>query len=197
MSKKHKKPKQPKRYATPVVHPFTPVGSQFYGIPPQSSHAAEFAYVVTLWGHVEDAMSQVFAFLVGGTLRGSQYEPMRWSSRQIFLNLRSNQSRIMMMLDLLGNAPHNKDLPADYNAVIETFGKVNVERNRFMHGLWFWEEQTDTLKLYTASPENTFNLQPSIIDVEKDLIDLRHRMQDLFARINQLIAAAEKHSAAN
>jgi hypothetical protein len=84
--------------------------------------------VLSNWTHVEEAMIDVMAILLGG-------QP-QLPARQIFRAINNNYSRIVVLTSLLEKAPINSDKSAEYDEIIREFKRLNTIRNKFAHGLW-------------------------------------------------------------
>jgi hypothetical protein len=90
-----------------------------------------FGQTVATWVHVEDQMIQVLQDLLG-----SKSAP----ARQIFHSVVSNKARQSLMLACLQKSKINLRKSDLYEEIISQFSKLNSQRNRLVHGLWYTHE---------------------------------------------------------
>lgn len=90
-----------------------------------------FGQTVATWVHVEDQMIQVLQDLLG-----NRNAP----ARQIFHSVVSNKARQSVMLACLQKSKINLRKSDLYEEIILQFSKLNSQRNKLVHGLWYTHE---------------------------------------------------------
>lgn len=154
--------------------------------------AAIFGWMMSYWPHVEEQIIFIFEELISGknvvftdTARKDAQNDTAISraSREIFLNITNNQSRIKIMRSLL-LAPHNAERQELYDEIIDEFYSLNDQRNQYIHGRWMWTDQDKTLSFWAPSAEQFLHLEPRHV-TEKELSLVFNRMRALFEKIGR------------
>jgi len=104
-----------------------PTGTYHYGVTNEMAQA--IGDMIVQWSHLEEAMIEVLASLLGGANDAP--------ARQIFRSLTSVQARLKVMNSLLHEAKSNKGKPKYYGEIISEFASLNKLRNQYVHGLWY------------------------------------------------------------
>lgn len=138
--------------------------------------AISLGVMVGLWVHVEEAMVQILRELCGDS------SPLlNFPARLIFRSVVNQQARIKIMRSLLELSMHNREKPIDYDEIIDEFDKLNDQRNKLLHGLW-WTRHDGRLYYEEASLDNHSFLTSREVET-KEIDDVTKRMDALIMRI--------------
>ena len=108
------------------------------GIVKDATIAKLIGEILVAWPHFEDEMISVFHNLLGAKLGDLE------TARLIFSTLVNQRVRIKVMQQLLTRSRLNKDKKEDYEIILSEFEKLNDQRNKYVHGLWWTHESGDT-----------------------------------------------------
>ncbi len=131
-------------------------------------HLEALGVIVSKWPHVEEA-----AILFFNDLLGSPNGP----AREIFRSLPSERARLETMRGVLQWHHSNREKGGEYDSVLNRFEKLNVRRNRYVHGLWSTHE---TGRVFLA---------PAVVDAhpaissEEVLVEELHGLIDDMTRL--------------
>lgn len=175
-----KQPKELKRWTTPnskspLVH-----GSLF-GIMNEKV-AAAYGQVVSYWWHVEDAMIWMLADLLSG--KNTTFMTPDATEGQVFRSIVSNDARIKLMRSLLTTSAHNQHRPAEYDAIIDEFEKINRRRNGLVHGIWRTDPVTQVVTVAKSTPQG-HAYEADVTVAATDLLNTLDEMRKLLTRVYQ------------
>lgn len=110
-------------------------------VPPE--YQTVLGVIVSRWAHLEEIM----IMLLGILLSESPDSP----ARQIFRSVNSTQARIAIIRSLLEESPLNRNKGPEFDEVINEFESLTIERNNYVHGQWFTNQDTGAVS--RADPE--------------------------------------------
>jgi hypothetical protein len=136
--------------------------------------------IVARWAHLEEMMITFMSFLLGDDLMPP--------ARQIFRSVYGTQARIAIMRSLLEEAHINKSKGPEYDEIIDEFESLTKERNNYVHGLWWTNE--DTGAVLRSDPNITSDVG-TFLDAKPVAIKqgehVLTRMDILFGRIIRMM----------
>ena len=143
--------------------------------------------IVSAWPHVEEVMMLILSELLGVLMDET-------GIRQLYHSVINAKARIDIMRNLLEHSPRNASKTGEYDEIIDDFAKLNLKRNKFVHGLWSTHDTgkifispsgMDTMWIMTQAREvNIKELNGLLADMRKftlkaqDIIqrDIKHKL---------------------
>jgi len=120
-----KTPKPVKRWRSTTTKVTAPAGTYLSGV--DDPHVLlRLGAICGIWSHVEEAMIEFFAFLLGDTQ----------TARPILRSIVNQKARLAVMRGVLQNSPENIARSGDCDLLLDEFGSANKMRNAYIHGLW-------------------------------------------------------------
>jgi hypothetical protein len=133
-------------------------------------HAAMLGAIAAAFEHLNSDMHKLLALLMGS---GDERLPA-----YIYRSLISAAARIQLMRSLLQKAPNNKHLDSKYDMYISEFEGIAAERNAYIHGLWYTQQQDQSVLLARKDEHGLglFQSQPVTVDELHELLSRIHRL---------------------
>jgi hypothetical protein len=147
-----------------------------HDLPPD--YQAFLGQIVAKWAHLEEMM-----ILLMGTLLGD--EPINTPARQIFRSVNSTQARVAILRSLLEESAINKHKGPEYDQVIDEFASLTTERNNYVHGLWFTNQ--DTGDVLRADPSITHEMGPFTTAKPVSIKQPQHVLLRMEALVNAIV----------
>tara|TARA_R110000787_G_scaffold281584_1_gene392994 strand:- start:251 stop:841 length:591 start_codon:yes stop_codon:yes gene_type:complete len=117
-----------KRFKQVPVTGEIPAGAGAFAIL-NSKIAAEFGMMMAEFEHVENAMPQMLAVLLGG------YDAN--TAGYVLRAIRNPKTKHDLLQHLLEKAPVNHALPETFDQILVEYQRLASQRNRLAHGKWF------------------------------------------------------------
>jgi hypothetical protein len=131
-----------------VKQTLTPDGYYLGGLWQAPDFARQLGIITSEWSRVEEEMISIFNCLLGSH-KGAP-------AKQIYHSIISATVRIKMMRAALEESAVNKDRNESWDWTIDRFAQLNVQRNRYVHGLW---------SVYIGKKPNNYTPNPKTMRV--------------------------------
>jgi hypothetical protein len=142
-----------------------------------AAYALPFSAIATMFVHLEVEMDTVLAILMDASDNKT--------AGYILTAIKSPRGRIDLLTDLLELSPVNQKRPPEYDQIIKEFASVNTARNKFVHGQWWTNVETNEV-FFAEEDDHGFGFFASRPVQPTELQVLVRRIQELYLRVREV-----------